>query len=176
MKELEFDNHKKLHTSQTEANARFSGIKFDNHENYTPLKLLSMRYPCVVVLQPYKTTQLSNPNIICKKEGPKEKVKEKKSQIIDSFYTNMKKLIIILICDISILLYLLHKSYNLEIRNFSHNKLDAFLHMVNNYHHEKQLEYYLPRYHLNCKYKLLFAFFQLMDRIMKTSYITFLFI
>ena len=69
----------------------------------------------------------------------------------------MKKLIIILICDISILLYLLHKSYNLEIRNFSHNKLDAFLHMVNNYHHEKQLEYYLPRYHLNCKHKLLFA-------------------
>ena len=32
MKELEFDNHKKLHTSQTEANARFSGIKFDNHK------------------------------------------------------------------------------------------------------------------------------------------------
>ena len=54
-------------------------------KNYTPLKLLSMRYPCVVVLQPYKTTQLSNPNIICKKESPKEKVKEKKSQIIDSF-------------------------------------------------------------------------------------------
>ena len=72
--------HKKLHTSQTEANARFSGIKFDNHKNYTPLKLLSMRYPCVVVLQPYKTTQLSNPNIICKKEILVEKAKEKRAK------------------------------------------------------------------------------------------------
>ena len=32
------------------------------------------------VLQPYKTTQLSNPNIICKKESPKEKVKEKRAK------------------------------------------------------------------------------------------------
>ena len=75
--------HKKLHTSQIaklEMRCCLTTIK-----NYTPLKLLSMRYPCVVVLQPYKTTQLSNPNIICKKESPKEKVKEKKSQIIDSF-------------------------------------------------------------------------------------------
>ena len=63
----------------------FNYICLTTIKNYTPLKLLSMRYPCVVVLQPYKTTQLSNPNIICKKESPKEKVKEKKSQIIDSF-------------------------------------------------------------------------------------------
>ena len=63
----------------------FPVLSLTTIKNYTPLKLLSMRYPCVVVLQPYKTTQLSNPNIICKKESPKEKVKEKKSQIIDSF-------------------------------------------------------------------------------------------
>lgn len=63
----------------------FPVLSLTTIKNYTPLKLLSMRYPCVVVLQPYKTTQLSNPNIICKKENPKEKVKEKKSQIIDSF-------------------------------------------------------------------------------------------
>ena len=100
-------NHTKLHTSQTRCcrydyiwcfgtiknytplklkqMPAFPVLSLTTIKNYTPLKLLSMRYPCVVVLQPYKTTQLSNPNIICKKENPKEKVKEKKSQIIDSF-------------------------------------------------------------------------------------------